>query len=48
MNLRGKEFRYELVLPSGDREVLLDVPVYDFNWQTRYLLTEPRRLQPDR
>jgi peroxiredoxin len=44
MHLRGKEFRYELVLPSGDREVLLDVPAYDFNWQTRYLLTEPRRL----
>ena len=44
MHLRGKAFRYELVLPSGDREVLLDVPAYDFNWQTRYLLTEPRRL----
>jgi peroxiredoxin len=44
MHLRGKAFRYELVLPSGEREVLLDVPAYDFNWQTRYLLAEPRRL----
>ncbi|MEN1682060.1 MAG: thioredoxin family protein [Planctomycetota bacterium] len=44
MHLRGKAFRYELVEPSGRREVLLDVPAYDFNWQTRYLLKQPRRL----
>ena len=44
MHLRGKAFRYELVLPSGERETLLDVPAYDFNWQTRYRLAEPRRL----
>ncbi|MEX0587105.1 MAG: thioredoxin family protein, partial [Pirellulales bacterium] len=44
MHLRGKAFRYDLVLPTGEREVLLDVPAYDFNWQTRYVLAEPRRL----
>ena len=44
MHLRGKAFRYELVLPTGEREVLLDVPAYDFNWQTRYRLAEPRQL----
>lgn len=44
MHLRGKAFRYELVLPTGEREVLLDVPAYDFNWQTRYALSEPRRV----
>lgn len=44
MHLRGKAFRYELVTPDAKREVLLDVPAYDFNWQTRYVLTEPRRL----
>jgi hypothetical protein len=44
MHLRGKAFRYELVLPTGEREVLLDVPAYDFNWQTRYVLSEPLRL----
>jgi hypothetical protein len=43
MHLRGKAFRYELVQPTGEREVLLDVPAYDFNWQTRYLFKEPRR-----
>jgi peroxiredoxin len=44
MHLRGKAFRYELVQPSGAREVLLDVPAYDFNWQTSYVLTKPRQL----
>jgi peroxiredoxin len=44
MHLRGKAFRYELVTPDGEREVLLDVPAYDFNWQTRYALAEPRKL----
>jgi peroxiredoxin len=42
MHLRGKAFRYELVSPGGERETLLDVPKYDFNWQTRYVLAEPR------
>ena len=46
MHLRGKAFRYELVLPNGEREMLLDVPAYDFNWQTRYRLAEPRKLHP--
>ncbi len=41
MHLRGKAFKYELVLPDGKRTTLLDVPRYDFNWQTRYVLAEP-------
>lgn len=41
MHLRGKSFRYEAVLPDKSREVLLDVPAYDFNWQTAYRLAEP-------
>ncbi len=44
MHLRGKAFRYELISPNGEREILLDVPAYDFNWQTRYLLAHPRPL----
>ena len=44
MHLRGKSFRYEAVSPGGDVEVLLDVPHYDFNWQHRYVLAEPKRL----
>jgi peroxiredoxin/mono/diheme cytochrome c family protein len=41
MHLRGKSFRYEIVRPGGERETLLDVPNYDFNWQTSYQLAEP-------
>jgi peroxiredoxin/mono/diheme cytochrome c family protein len=44
MHVRGKSFRYEAVFPEGEREVLLDVPRYDFNWQTVYRLTEPLKL----
>ncbi|MGD9646909.1 MAG: hypothetical protein AB7U73_14445, partial [Pirellulales bacterium] len=29
---------------DGTREILLDVPRYDFNWQLRYELAEPKRL----
>lgn len=44
MHLRGKSFRYTAEYPDGSREVLLDVTAYDFNWQHRYELVEPRRL----
>lgn len=46
MHLRGKSFRFEAHYPSGDTEVLLDVPQYDFNWQLRYELAEPK-LMPE-
>ncbi|MCA9067119.1 MAG: hypothetical protein KDA96_28860, partial [Planctomycetaceae bacterium] len=41
MHLRGKSFRYEARFPDGKTEVLLDIPAYDFNWQTGYRLAEP-------
>lgn len=44
MHLRGQAFRFEAEFPDGSREILLDVPEYDFNWQTQYRLVEPRRL----
>lgn len=44
MHLRGKSFRYEAEYPSGQRETLLFVPRYDFNWQHRYDLATPKRL----
>ena len=44
MHVRGKAFRYEAMARDGDREVLLDVPKFDFNWQTSYRLTEPLKL----
>ncbi len=42
MHLRGKSFRYTAEYPDGSEEILLDVPRYDFNWQLRYHLTEPK------
>ena len=42
MHTRGKAFRYEAVYPDRTREVLLDVPGYDFNWQTTYHLKQPK------
>jgi hypothetical protein len=42
MHMRGKAFRYELNLPDGSSEILLDVPRYDFNWQNSFVLDEPR------
>jgi peroxiredoxin len=44
MHLRGRSFRYEAFYPDGSTEVLLDVPRWDFNWQHRYMLAEPKRL----
>jgi hypothetical protein len=43
-HLRGKAFRYEALYPDGRVETLLEVPRYDFNWQHRYELAEPKRL----
>lgn len=44
MHLRGKSFRFEAIYPDGAKEILLDVPRYDFNWQLRYELADPKRL----
>ncbi len=41
MHLRGKAARYEAFFPNGERRTLLDVPRYDFNWQTTYRYEEP-------
>ncbi|HBE66606.1 MAG TPA: peroxiredoxin [Planctomycetaceae bacterium] len=41
MHYRGKAFRYELVEKSGERSVLLNVPSYNFEWQSTYWLKEP-------
>jgi len=58
MHLRGKAFRFEISPPNqgGESggvaknkppsEIILDVPVYDFNWQLFYRLAEPRALSP--
>jgi peroxiredoxin len=42
MHLRGMAFRYEAQYPDGTKEILLDVPRYDFAWQQTYQLAEPK------
>lgn len=39
---RGKAARFVAQYPDGSEEVLLNVPNYDFNWQTTYLLDQPK------
>lgn len=42
MHLRGKDAKYTAYYPDGSTEVLLDVPKYDFNWQTPYEYPQPK------
>ncbi len=44
MHLRGKDFHYEVIYPDGKKETLMNMPRYDFNWQTSYVFNEPKRL----
>ena len=44
MHVRGKAFRYEVILPDGNVRTLLEVPRYDFNWQLAYRYAEPPAL----
>lgn len=41
---RGKASEFRAIYPDGSEEVLLSVPNYDFNWQTTYILKQPKRL----
>ncbi len=44
LHLRGKDFEYRAVYPSGMTETLLRVPKFDFNWQLHYNLARPKLL----
>lgn len=46
MNLRDRSFEYVARYPSGESEVLLHVPRYNFNWQHTYVLAKPKVLPP--
>jgi hypothetical protein len=41
MHLRGKDFLYEVIYPSGKKEILLSVPRFQFNWQSVYRPLKP-------
>ena len=40
-HLRGTRWQYKLQKPDSTSEVVLDVPHYDFNWQTYYMFAKP-------
>jgi hypothetical protein len=44
MHLRGKWMEFRAVYPNGEKEVLLNVPHYDFNWQLEFTLAQPKVL----
>lgn len=41
---RGIASDFVAYYPDGTEEILLSVPAYDFNWQTTYVLKEPKVL----
>ncbi|MCZ6852617.1 MAG: alkyl hydroperoxide reductase, partial [Gammaproteobacteria bacterium] len=43
-HFRGVASNFVAYYPDGSEEVLLSVPAYDFNWQTSYILEEPKKL----
>ena len=44
MHMRGKAAKFEAFYPDGTEEVLLDVPGFDFSWQTVYYFNQLKRL----
>ena len=40
-HMRGSASRMSAIFPDGHEQILLNVPRYDFNWQTGYILKEP-------
>jgi len=45
-HLRGTRWKYTLEKPDSTSEVILDVPHYDFNWQTYYMFAKPLEVAP--
>jgi hypothetical protein len=44
MHLRGKSMNLSVIYPTGEKDELLRVPKYDFNWQLLYELDQPKAL----
>ena len=44
MHLRGRRMSFEAIYPTGQHDMLLSVPDYDFYWQHSYHLAEPKRI----
>jgi mono/diheme cytochrome c family protein len=46
MHKRGSRGFHEIIRPGGERECLLDVPTYDFDWQQQYRYAQSKILRP--
>ncbi len=44
MHFRGESMKYTAHYPDGGTELLLDVPKYDYSWQTNYIYRQPKVL----
>ena len=44
MHRRGASMNVQATLPDGEVDQLVNVPKYDFNWQTTYVYREPLHL----
>ena len=40
-HMRGKKWEVTAIYPDGRSEIILNVPKYDFNWQTDYVFKTP-------
>jgi len=43
-HVRGRRWEVRATYPDGRTEMLLNVPKYDFNWQTEYVFEKPIKL----
>lgn len=46
MHVRGKDFQTKLRYPDGREEIILNVPKYDFGWQTFFRYKDHIRVPP--
>ena len=44
LHLRGKAVEYKAFYPDGKTEILLNVPEYDFSWQTVYYFKQTKAI----
>jgi hypothetical protein len=44
MHVRGKDMKFTVIYPTGEKETLLSIPKYNFNWQMTFLLEKPKLL----
>ena len=42
MHFRGKSMRFTAFYPDGTQEELINIANYNYNWQIRYLMEEPK------